>query len=440
MKKEIPLIIITCFLQFTSLSQGSWKTITSPSFDASFYGIDASFINDSVGFVASVGGVIYKTTDRGETWDSLSHVPGYTRSMEFINDTIGFVGNLEAMGSSPGSLCRTLDGGISWTMLTNMQMNLYDGICGIATYGNTVVATGTYSIPPWFYRSDDFGASWSKSDLSAQASGLIDCYMYSSDTILITGSADAANNYRGVIFKSVDGGNTWQQVFISSRPSTYCWKIFMRPSGKGIASIQTFINDTLKAAVTNDFGNTWQEVNIAPSNPFNLWMAGVCFLNDTLGWISSEYDGPTFQTTNGGLTWDTALVVRAVNRFVVLDSVTVVAPGNQSAFSGVIYKYDQTTTGVEENGSIKKYEPNTLTIYPNPAKNYIDIKAEAAINSFGLMRIVDAKGYTVNEVTRQLFKKGITRLKQKISLPPGNYYLLWFTNNMMLSKKFEVIK
>src|SRR5688572_22215532 len=308
-----------------SFAQGSWKVVTPTNTSFSVYGIDVSFVNDSVGYFASWGNSqVFKTTDKGETWNSIASVSSDQRSIEFVNDTVGVIGRLSSSMSMPGSMLRALDGGLTWSQLTNMQMSADDGICGIEKYGNTVVATGTYSGPPWFYRSDDFGNSWSKLDLSALSSGLIDCYMYSSDTLLITGVA--ANGYNANILKSTDGGNSWQQVFIASKPSTTCWKIFMRSSGKGIASIQSYLTDTLKAAVTNDYGDTWQEVNVAP--PSGVWMAGVCFLNDTLGWISPEYSGTTYETQDGGITWNPISVVNGVNRFVVLDSATVIGPGS----------------------------------------------------------------------------------------------------------------
>ncbi|HMT28827.1 MAG TPA: T9SS type A sorting domain-containing protein, partial [Bacteroidia bacterium] len=423
-----------------SFSQGSWKLIDSISAPTSAYGIDVSFVNDSVGYFADyLSNRIYRTTNKGESWSNISSIGGTLRSLEFVNDTIGFLGCLSSSGVNPGAMFRTVNGGVTWTQLTNMQMGLYDGICGIEKFGNTVIATGTYSGPSWFYRSDDFGNSWTRSDLSAISSGLIDCYMYSSDTILITGVSNSTNGYRANILKSTDGGVSWQQVFVASKPSTTVWKIFMRPSGKGIASIQSYLTDTLKAAITNDFGDTWQEVNVAPPDP--NWMAGVCFLNDTLGWISTEYNGPTFETQDGGFTWNPISLVNGVNRFVALDSATVIGPGSAAGYMAVVYKYDgNSSVGIPEINTVKTDDGNSLAIFPNPAINSISIEVTSIENTVGILRVVDIKGNVVMNLTKQFFTKGTSKLNQKLDLPAGHYYLLLLSNNSNIAKPFEVTR
>lgn len=440
MKKILISFFAFILLNTLSFSQGSWKLIDSINATSSTYGIDISFVNDSVGYFADyLSNRIYKTSNKGESWDHISSVGGTLRSLEFVNDTIGFLGRLSSSGGNPGAMYRTVNGGQTWTQLTNMQMNSYDGICGIQKFGNTVIATGTYNGPPWFYRSDDFGNTWIKSDLSAISSALIDCYMYSTDTILITGVSNASFGYRANILKSTDGGVSWQQVFVASKPSTTLWKIFMRPSGKGIASIQSYLTDTLKAAITNDFGDTWQEVNVASPNP--VWMAGVCFLNDTLGWISTEYNGPTFETQDGGLTWNSISLVNGVNRFVALDSATVIGPGSASGYMAVVYKYDNNSSvAIPEINEVKKDDGYSLVISPNPTINSISIEVTSIENTVGLLRVVDAKGNVVMNLTKQFFAVGSTRLNQNIDLPAGRYYLLWLSNNMNIAEPFEVVR
>src|SRR6185436_8233923 len=159
-----------------------------------------------------------------------------------------------------------------------------DGICGIAHFGNILVAVGTYSQQAWFYRSDDFGASWTIVDLTLLASGLVDCYMVNSDTILISGIAEAANQNKATILKSVDGGATWQRVYLAPAPNSYCWKMFFRPNGLGLASIA---DGPPVVARTTDFGTTWITQTVYTAT--NSALGAIGLLNDTLGWVTDQY-------------------------------------------------------------------------------------------------------------------------------------------------------
>ena len=199
----ITIALLTVCTATNVSAQGSWSSLpfapTGGRYD------DMSFANDSTGFV-SQNSEVYRTTDRGEHWSLISLLDSsnqyYVRSIEFINDTIGFAGLLSSASPLIGNLYKTIDGGVSWSLLQNMQIQSNDGICGMAHYGNSLIAVGTWSGAAWFYRSNDFGLSWTKLNLFAFASGLVDCYMLNSDTILVSGTADAANQYGATILKS----------------------------------------------------------------------------------------------------------------------------------------------------------------------------------------------------------------------------------------------
>jgi photosystem II stability/assembly factor-like uncharacterized protein len=91
----------------------SWYNITLPIglVIPTFYKI--SFVNNQCGWLAGSDNRVFKTTDFGETWDTLSRVPinSVTASMrfaEFIDETTGFV------GGEQGYLFKSTDGGNDW--------------------------------------------------------------------------------------------------------------------------------------------------------------------------------------------------------------------------------------------------------------------------------------------------------------------------------------
>lgn len=420
------------FIYNNATGQNNWHSV--PGTSSSQRIDDIYFVNNSLGFFGSNNwsGVpgIFKTTDGGDTWnliypDTSSHI----RSIEFINDTIGFYGLLSGAGSTPGSLYRTTDGGYHWNRITNMGMLLYDGICGIAHYGNSVVAVGTYSTPARFYHSVDAGVTWTNQDLSAYASGLVDCYMISNDTIIVSGIADAANQHKATILKSVDGGLTWQRVFLASASTTYCWKMFFRPNGLGLASIEM----TNAVARTTDYGSTWTEIAINNVPGYDFGAVGL--LNDTLGYMTSQsninYNG-TWITHDGGLTWDTVTtVMECGDRMTVIDSVTAFISGLS------IYKYTPGTIGIALNNISSAM--HKINVYPNPASDHMRIGAIADVNTFGMIDILDEKGNIVKHICKQPFAQGQFYFNVDITtLSEGTYTVLWRTNQRFLTRSFVV--
>lgn len=429
------LLAATFFFSFSSgYSQGSWAAIPNAPSNGRYD--DMCFINDSVGFV-SQNSEVYRTTDKGNTWTQISSLDStfdYVRSIEFVNDTIGFAGLLYSAFSLSGNTYKTIDGGVTWSLLQNMQINSWDGICGMAHFGNRLSAVGTYHGPPWFYKTDDFGVSWTKTDLSNLMTGLVDCYMLSLDTILISGIADSANNYNASIIKSNDGGTTWTRVYLSNTSyMEYCWKMFFRPNGLGIASIQSY-GPQLIIARTVDYGNTWSTITVDTTS-FSGNLGGIALQNDTLGWVFDQYDFGAWETTDGGLSWTMINApVIAGDRLVVIDSVTTLAAG------ATIYRYNSSVVGVHEQPMIQVPNQHKLEIYPIPANNTITIDALAIRNTFGILDISDASGKIIRRITRQPFIKGKNIFDVEVSdLPAGVYSAVWHTNERRVAKTFSII-
>lgn len=430
-------ITTSCLLvllnMFNIFSQSTWHLVPNTQLSSLSRIDDICFINDSTGFFGSnsTGSEgIYKTIDKGNTWSLIAATnTGYIRSIEFINDSVGFYGLIHNSPDS-ASLYKTTDGGFTWTRLTNMQMQMYDGICGLAHYGNSIIGVGTYYSPAWFYRSDDLGLTWTKINMSAFANGLVDCYMLNNDTILVSGIADSSNFSKATILKSIDGGLTWQRVFLSATPNSYCWKMFFRPNGLGLSSIES----SSSIARTTDYGDTWTEIfiNNTPSNEFGA----IGLLNDTLGWVCSQSNfgnTATWQTTDGGLTWDSIYApIEMGDRMVVIDSATALVSGNG------IYKYDDIITTITQH-NIVALLPHNLNIYPNIVTDYLTIDANATTQTFGLIDLLDASGKTVQMITRQVFIKGKNTFQVSVKqLHAGSYVILWRTNERFLTARFVV--
>ena len=123
MKRTFIAFLLFFTISTELFSQGNWQTI--PFTPSSIRYDDMNFSNDSTGYISQFSEV-YQTTDRGENWYLISLLDSFTnyyvRSVEFINDTVGFSGLLESNFGLSGNLYKTMDGGFTWSLLQNMQI------------------------------------------------------------------------------------------------------------------------------------------------------------------------------------------------------------------------------------------------------------------------------------------------------------------------------
>lgn len=139
--------------------------------------------------------------------------------------------------------------------------------------------------------------------------------MVSRDTLLALNS----NNY--TLYRSTDRGATWSVVLtnllLNNNQSLYF-----------VNSKIGFLGGFGKIYKTADGGFTWQQQNIG-----SWGILSIRFHNDNLGFASTE-DSKILKTTNGGLTWTSSNILFRVFSFFFIDADTIYAAGEQ----GKIYR------------------------------------------------------------------------------------------------------
>src|SRR6266480_958036 len=232
-------------------------------------------------------------------------------------------------GGVGGGVWKTLDGGINWQAVSDGSVfgTASVGAIGLSdSDANTIYVgmgespiRGNVSHGDGVYKSTDGGKTWKHTGLEdTRQISRIRVHPKNPDIVYVAaqGHVWGPNQQRGV-FRSKDGGKTWEKVLFRSDKAGACdliidptnsnvlyaafWEVYRKPwtlesggPGSGIFK-------------STDGGDTWTEITrsaglpkgtigisgitVSPANPDRLWA------------IVEAEDGGVFRSDNGGRTW-----------------------------------------------------------------------------------------------------------------------------------------
>ncbi len=283
---------------------------------------DLFFVNASEGCVIKFGGSFYRTTNGAVSWTHIANTPeALYRSLAFVDVQHGWIGTL----TEATPLLATTDGGDTWSAVPGLAPTV-KGICGMYVVNSQVVyGCGVYYGTPRVIKTTDAGASWQVMNLSALAGTLIDCYFSSPTTgIVVGGVGPFGGTTRAGVFRTTNGGMTWQTQHVGSRQGEWCWKITFPSANVGYVSVEGQEQAQQMVLKTTDGGITWTELLTVT----NVDMQGIGFIDDTTGWVGG-WEGTTSKTTDGGLSWVSDPWGENVNSFFRVSPTLAYAVGTQ---------------------------------------------------------------------------------------------------------------
>jgi photosystem II stability/assembly factor-like uncharacterized protein len=232
------------------------------------------FISASVGWAVGDYGTILRTTDGGITWTL--QIRGTTNNLSGVSFTDANTGT--AVGDQ-GTILRTTDGGTTWTSQTSGTKTWLQGVS--FTDANNGIAVGDSGT---ILRTTNGGTTW-----TSQSSGST----YTLLGVSFTGDIGTAVGQLGTILRTTNGGTTWTSQ--SSGTDYWLYGVSFTDANTGTA-----VGDAGTIRRTINGGTTWT----SQSSVTTYCLNGVSFTDANNGTVVGyNYYGTILRTTNGGTTW-----------------------------------------------------------------------------------------------------------------------------------------
>ena len=274
-------LVLLTLIPFTSFSQQGWfwQNPLPQGNDLK----DVWVLNENTIFAVGDRGTLLRSTNAGVDWEITHKLSGISEDIVDIQFITGQKGWLLAnkyladdggkMLYASSKILLTIDGGINW---------------------NVIAAFDSISLNDLFFINENIG--W--------------VVGYSGDT----GSLD--HTLTGMIFKTLDGGNYWDTLFVQSvigqpyqdeKPLSYSSIQFINPDTAWIAGKSFICSGTPtygELLRTTDGGVNWTTVNDSMSSIIDFQ-----FLNSNVGWLIEYWQCylvgySVKKTTNSGLSWE----------------------------------------------------------------------------------------------------------------------------------------
>ncbi|HKQ58349.1 MAG TPA: YCF48-related protein [Candidatus Eisenbacteria bacterium] len=333
-------------------------------------------------FAGGYGALWLRSDDAGASWTFGTPAPpglGTTYEIEFLNDALGFAGGVMSP-SSPSRICRTVDGGVTWTAHTLAnEFGWVHGISIVDAQTQFAVTYGGDGINKVF-RSTDGGATWPQ-----RGAGLplvrVECVQFLDANVGYAGGG--ASTFSARVIKTIDAGATWTPLagegLLGGRVVEMHWFDATHAVAAGDGGVFR----------TTDGGASW-------SRTLAVYMDDLDF-RDALHGFTCNYSPAVWQTSDGGQTWSqiplpwtggpTSIEARP-DGFVVCGLGSVILAAHEAGVTGV--------PAPEPAGS----EPAGIAFAPNPTTGSLQMRFVSGMAGVCEVSVYDAAGRRVASFRR----------------------------------------
>lgn len=349
---------------------------------------DIEMIGANTGLISGWGGLIWKTTDFGVTWDTMN-IQGNAASRHYNGFSFADGATAVAVGGnrtndSIRTIIRTTDAGANWSIVED----------GIGTWLQDVdfasssvgVAVGDSSV---ILRTTDAGQNWSAVSSPLTNNRQLMSVNFIDANIGFIAGGNATKDSIQTLLKTVDGGQTWSILFDNLGPMLY--DVYFHSATNGHA-----VGDWGHIIESMDTGNTWNPTNIDTS------------LNNLDGFRVVRFTDDKFGIAAG-----------RAGKFLIYADSTVAR--------------EELDYGLTTNESI--------SVFPVPANNDIYLATDFEQSRTLNIRIIDEMGRTVYSQRNQQFLSGKKELKISASdFTSGQYNLIAGDSEVFVHRKIIILK
>ncbi|MFZ0391259.1 MAG: YCF48-related protein, partial [Calditrichia bacterium] len=206
----------------------------------------------------------------------------------FKNDLYGLI------SGAKGYIGKTVDGGLSWEQLPNPFVGQDKTLNFIKLYGNRAI-TGTNGGK--YLISYDSGQSWQERQMPL--SPYLAQQQYLNTGFFINDQIGFVGGDSAVIYKTTDGGESWEVMPFTGFGYPKIYKLYFRDSLHGFA-----LGSYGSVLYSSDGGNSWNFLTQLFNNNTNSipYLRDIVFTDQEHGYICGE-GGALYESVDGGLTW-----------------------------------------------------------------------------------------------------------------------------------------
>jgi photosystem II stability/assembly factor-like uncharacterized protein len=427
-------LLFLLILSFKNYSQNFWERIDSPT---SKNLNSVIFIDSLNGWAAGDSGVIIHTSDGGSSWeiqnqnDSLNIV-----NMCVLNDHYVIASAVSGQYAPFGSfLLKTTNGGLNWS---SEYMRIGEAFINYVYFLDSLTGFAV-GYPPFFLRTSDAGATWRQVTLDSSAYAGYSPYavkFYNQDYGFACGGARDVN---GVIWRSRDGGLSWDTVVDSvSAPAEPLYAIHYFDS----LNVLVVGGDPEYGASlmrTTDGGDSWVYTSVGI-----LWYpVDVAFRVPSEGWIPLGSKREFLYTSDSGNSWSVILTPDStyITHLSFPDSIYGFAAGND----GVILRYKYQKPNEIRSLSEKANSFYMAQNYPNPFNPSTSIEYSIPAAGMVQLSVYDVLGREVATLVNEYKPAGRYNIKfsaegQYSDLSSGIYFIRLKSGSYIQTKKMILLK
>jgi len=384
--------------------QAQWQEQLDINFSAYFKRIH--FIDENYGWAQATGPYFY-TTDGGENWHQKYSSMG--NDIVFVNTNTGF------LAANNGIIRKTIDGGNTWIDITTPTPYDIEKLFFIDENNGWALGCDEGKV----LHTSDSGDTWEFQQVFDINNGNVSTIFFIDSS---TGWAGGTGSEHAKINQTINGGNSWDNIYYYAYPLLFNDIYFINPL-KGWVVGETNSGYPM-IMYTIDGGENWSwDVELPELDKYGSSSAdsvgviySIQFINETDGWLTCaglEGHGYILITTDGGVTWQQqyACLFPILDICIIDENHAWATGGDFVHFNSDIYYIP---IGVDE------YFTQNIKISPNPFQNIIKIENKDNI-SIDNITITDSLGricyHTENLITEQIdlnfLQNGIYYLKIK---------------------------